>query len=113
LQFKRKSKRATSANKIIIDKKEVKNDAKEARKIEVEAKRIKLDAKLDAKANAKATTTTTTITITITNKKQLLRLREQFVCTYVNLVFEIISILLSCLLLFDNLQKYTSNTLYS
>jgi len=101
LRFKRKSKRATNASKIIIDEREAKNNAREA-------KRTKVDARVDAKA-----TTTTTIATIATNKKQLLKLRKQFACTHISLVFEIASILLNCLLLFNNSQKCINNTLYS
>ena len=108
LRFKRKLRKATSASKIIINKREAKDDAREARETKVEAKKTKANIEASAKANARATTTTTT-----TNKKQLLKLRERFACTYVNLVLEIALILLSYLLLFNNLRKCASNTLYN
>jgi len=98
LRFKRKLRKATSASKIIINKREAKDDAR----------KTKANIEASAKANARATTTTTT-----TNKKQLLKLRERFACTYVNLVLEIALILLSYLLLFNNLRKCASNTLYN
>jgi len=109
LRSKKKSRRATSANKITIDKKEVENNAREARETKLETRKIEVDAKADARA----TTIAATIATTIVDKKQLLKLCEQFVCTYVSLVLEIASILSSCLLLFDNLRKYANNTLYS
>jgi len=109
LQFKRKSKRATNASKTIINKKKAKDNAKKAKKTKTKTRKTKASAK----ASVEATTTIATITITTTNKKQLSKLCEQFACTHVNLVFEIVLILLSYLLLFNNLRKYTSNTLYS
>jgi len=113
LRFKRRSKRATNANKIIINKRKVRDNTREAREIEVKARKIEANIEIDAKVDAKTTTTITTTITTTTNKKQLLKLCEQFACTHVNFVFETILILLSCLLLFNNLQKYTSNTLYN
>jgi len=96
-----------NVNKIIIDKREAKDNIREARETKVKARRTRVDAK----ANAKATTTTTTTT-TI-NRKQLSKLRKQFVCTHVNLVFKIMLILLGCLLLFNNLQECANNALYN
>jgi len=110
LRFKKELRRATNASKIIINKKEAKDNAKEAKEIEVETKRTKASTKASARANAKATTTTTTITI---NRKQLSKLRKQFVYTHLSLVLEIASILSSYLLLFNNSRECASNTLYS
>jgi len=98
LRLKRRLRKATSANKIIIDKKEAKSNAREAR---------------ETKANARVTTTTTTIATTIVDKKQLSKLCKQLTCTHVNLVLKIASMLLSCLLLFDNLRKCINNALYN
>jgi len=112
LRFKRKSRRATSASKTTINKREAKSNAREAKETKVEAKRTKVDTKANAKANARVTTIATTTTTT-TNKKQLSKLRRQFVYTYINLVLETILMLLSCLLLFNNSQEYINNTLYS
>jgi len=112
LRLKKKLRKATNISKIIISKREARDDAREARKTRVKTRRIKVDTKASAKASAKATTTTITTTTT-TNKKQLLKLYKQFACTHVSLVLEIALILLSCLLLFNNLRKYASNTLYS
>jgi len=113
LQFKKESRRATSASKTIINKKEARDNAKEAKEIEVEAKRIKVDTKVDAKASAKATIIAITIATTIVDTKRLLKSRERFACIYINFVLETTSILLSCLLLFNNSRKYTNNALYS
>jgi len=113
LRFKRRSKRATNASKLIINKREARDNIKEARKTKVKTRKTKASTRASAKANAKATiTTTTTTTITI-NKKQLSKLRKQFAYIYVNLVFKITLILLSYLLLFNNLRECASNTLYS
>jgi len=103
LRFKKELRRATNASKIIINKREAKNNAKETKEIRVKARRTRVDTKVNARASAKATTTiTTTTTIIITNKKQLLRLREQFAYTHISLVLETTLILLSYLLLFNN-----------
>jgi len=110
LRFRKELKKATNASKIIINEKEAKDDAREARETKTKARRTKTNTKANAKATIIVTTTTTTTTI---NKKQLLKLRKQFICTHVNLVLEIALILLSCLLLFNNSREYTSNTLYS
>jgi len=104
LRLKRKSKKATSANKITINKREIKDNARKAKKTKASAK---------ANAKAKAIITTITTIIIATNKKQLLKLHNQFAYMYVNLVFEITSILLSCLLLFNNLREYANNALYN
>jgi len=113
LRFKKELKKTINASKIIIDKREAKDNAREARKTKVETKRIEASTKASAKANARATTIVATTIITTTNKKQLLKLHEQSACTHVSLVFETISMLSSCLLLFNNLREYTSNTLYN
>jgi len=113
LRLRKELRRATNANKIIINKREAKDDTREARKARIETRRTKVNTKASARASVEATTTiaiTTTITI---NKKQLLRLRKRFVCTHVNFVLETISILLNCLLLFTNSREYASNTLYN
>jgi len=113
LRFKKELRRATNASKIIINKKEAKDNAKEAREIEVETKRTKASTKASARANAKATTTIATTTTTTINRKQLSKLRKQFVYTHISLVLEIASILSSYLLLFNNSRECASNTLYS
>jgi len=113
LRFEKELSKATNTNKIIIDEKKVEDDAEEAREIEVETRRIETNTRVDAKIDAKETTIVATIATTTTNRKQLSKLREQFVCTYINLVFEIALILSSCLLLFSNLRECTNNTLYS
>jgi len=113
LRFRRKSRKATNASKIIIDEREAKNNAKEIKETRVKAKKTKASTKANAKANARATTIVATIATTIIDKKRLSKLREQFVCIYINLVLEITSIILSCLLLFNNLRKYVSNILYN
>jgi len=116
LRFKRKLKKATNANKIIINKREARDDAKEVRETKVEARKIeantRANARVDAKVNERAITTTTTTTIII-NRKQLSRLRKQFACTYISFVLETTLILLSCLLLFNNSRECVSNALYS
>jgi len=56
----------------------------------------------------------TIITIIATNKKQLLKsyiYRVNHI--YISFVLEIISMLLNCLLLFNNLREFINNTLYS
>ncbi len=91
--------KATNTNKIIIDKKEAKEveDTKDkAREIEIKTKIIEVDTKVNAEI-------VTTIVITTTYKKRLLKLREQFVYIYISLIFKTILILLSYLLLFNNL----------
>jgi len=113
LQSKRELRRATNANKIIIDKREAKDNAREAREIEVKARRTKANTKANARANAKATTIATITTTIAIHKKQLSKLRKRFACTYVSLVLKIASMLLSCLLLFNNSRKYINNTLYN
>jgi len=111
LRSKRELRKTTNASKIIIDKKEARDDAREARETKVETKKIETSTKASAKANAKATITTTTTTIA--NKKQLSKSCERFAYTYVSFVLEIASMLLSYLLLFNNSRKCASNTLYS
>jgi len=113
LQFEKRLRKTTSANKIITSEREARNNARETRKTKIEAKKTKANTKVDARASAKVTITTTTTTTITTNRKQLSKLRKQFACTYVSLVFEITSILLSYLLLFNNLRECASNTLYS
>ncbi len=102
LQLKNKLKKAKNASKITTSKREIKKTKKikiKAKKTKIKTKTIKRSTKVDAKANAKAIAIATTI---ITNQKRLLRLREQFVCTHVSFVLKIASMLLSCLLLFNN-----------
>jgi len=113
LRFKRKSRKTINANKIIINKREARDDTREAKEIEIKAKKTKANTRASARANAKTITITTIIATIAIDKKQLLKLRKQFACTLVNLVLEIILILSSCLLLVNNLRKYTNNTLYS
>jgi len=110
LRLEKELRRATSASKITINKRKTRDNAREARETKVETRKIETSTKTNAKVNTKATTTTTTTT---TNKKQLSKLCKQFICTYVSFVFEITLILLSCLLLFNNLREYTNNTLYN
>ena len=73
------------------------------RKIKIKTKIIKANIKVNAKANIKATTI---IAIIIINKKYLLKLRKQFLYIYINFALKTTLILLSCLLLFNNLRKY-------
>jgi len=109
LRSRKESKKATNANKITIDKREAKNNARETKETKVEAKKTKANIE----ANARATTIATTTTTIAINKKQLLRMRERFACTHVSFVLKITSMLLSYLLLFNNSQRYASNTLYN
>jgi len=113
LRFKKESKRTTNASKIIINKKEAKDNTKEAKKSKIKIKKIRASTKASARANAKATTTIATIATIITNKKQLSKLYQQFACTHVSLVLETTLMLSSYLLLFNNLREYASNTLYN
>jgi len=117
LRSRKELKRATNASKIIINEKEARNNTKERRKIKVKVRKTKASTKASAKANARATiiivTTIITTTTIIIDKKRLLKSHKQFACTYVNLVFEIVSILLNYLLLFNNSREYASNTLYN
>jgi len=107
LQLEKRLRKTTNINKIIINKREV----REAREIEVEVREIRIKAKtieastrVDTKANAKANTrVVTTIATTTINKKYLLELRKQFVCIYINFTRKIVLILLSYILLFNNL----------
>ncbi len=104
LQLENKLRKTKSANKIITSKKEI----KKTKEIKVKAKKTKIEAKIikrNTRANTRANATTTTITtiITTTNRKYLLKLRKQFVCIYINFVFKTMSLLLSYLLLFNNL----------
>jgi len=115
LRFEKESKKATNANKIIIDKREAKDNAREAKETKIKAKKIEANIKANAEIDAKAiaiaiATTTTTTTI---DRKRLLKLRKQFACTYVNLVLEIASMLSNYLLLFNNSREYINNTLYN
>jgi len=103
LQLKNKLRKAKSANKITTNKKKVKKTKKikiEARKTRIEARTIERNIKANAKTNATTIATTTTTT---TNRKYLLKLRKQFVCIYISFALKTISILLSYLLLFNNL----------
>jgi len=68
LQSRRELRRATNASKIIIDERDARNKAKEA-KDKIKTKVIKANTRVDARA---IVTTTTTII----DKKQLLRLCE-------------------------------------
>lgn len=113
LQSKRESRKATNASKITINKKEVED---RARKIKAEARETKIETRIietNIEAGAKATIIIATIAIATIDRKQLSKLRKQFVYIYVSLVLETTLMLLDCLLLFDNLQKYIDNTLYS
>lgn len=103
LQSKRESRKTTNVNKITINKKETKD---RARKIKAKAKEIKIETKI-IKTNIEVSA------IATIDRKRLLKLRKQFVYIYVNLVLKTTLMLLNCLLLFDNLQKYIDNTLYS
>ncbi len=102
-RLKSKSKRTKNVDKIITNKREI----KKAKKIEVKARKTKIEIKVtkksievDAKANATIVAIIATTTI---DRKRLLKLYKQFVCTHVSLAFKIVLILLSCLLLFNNL----------
>jgi len=109
LRFKRRLRKATNASKITINKREARNNAKEAKEIKVKARRTKTSAK----ANARATTITTTTTIIIINKKRSSKLCKQFACTYISFVLETTLMLLSYLLLFNNSREYINNALYN
>lgn len=108
LQSKRESRKATNASKITINKKEVED---RARKIKAEARETKIETRI-IEENIEASAIAT-IAIATIDRKQLSKLRKQFVYIYVSLVLETTLMLLNCLLLFDNLQKYIDNTLYS
>jgi len=102
LQSKSRLRRARNVGKITIDKKEV----EKAREIEAKAREARVEARIieksieaNVRANAIVVATTTTTTI---NKKRLLKLRKQFVCIYISLIFKTTLILLSYLLLFNN-----------
>jgi len=110
LRLQKESRKATNANKITINKREAKNDAKEAKETKVKTKKTKTNIKASARVDAKAITIATTTTIITTNKKQSSKLCKRFACTHVSLVFEIASILLNCLLLFDNSRECANNT---
>jgi len=109
LRLEKESRKVTSASKIIINKREAKNNVRETKKTKIETKKTKINAKVDAKV----ATIATIIAITTIDKKRLLRLRKRFVCIYVSFVLEIVLMLLSCLLLFDNSREYINNTLYN
>ena len=103
MQSENKSRKAKNTDKITTNKKEI----EKAREIEVEAKKTKIETKTtetsikaDAKTNAKTAATAATATA---NRKYLIKLRKQFVCTHVSLVYKTVLILLNCLLLFNNL----------
>ncbi len=103
LRLKNKLRRAKDIDKIITSEKEIKKAREieiKIRETEIEAKTIKTSTKANARASAKAIAATA---ITTTNKKYLLRLCEQFACTHISFVYKIVSILLSYLLLFNNL----------
>jgi len=103
LQSENKSRKTKNTDKTTIDKREI----KKAKKIEIETRKTKIETKITEKStetNAKTNVTAaTTAATTATDRKYLLKLRKQFVCTYISFVFKIVSILLSCLLLFNNL----------
>ncbi len=103
MQLRNKLKKAKNINKIITNKREV----KKAKKIEIKIKETKIKTKIIEKsieANIKTNAKVVAITIIIIkNKKYLLRLRKQFACIYINFILKIILILLSYLLLFNNL----------
>jgi len=95
-RLKNELRRTKNANKITTNKREV----KKARETTIEAKTTRRSTKIDVEANAIIATTTTTIT---TNKKRSLRLCKQFVYIYISFALKTTSILLSYLLLFNNL----------
>ncbi len=103
LRSKNELKKAKNANKIITNKREI----KKAKRIKVKARETKIKVKItkiNTKANARISAIAiATTTITTTNKKRLLRLCKQFVYTYINFVLKTTLILLSYLLLFNNL----------
>ncbi len=103
MQLKSRSKRTKNINKIITNKREI----KKAKKIKIKIKKTNIEiktTKTNIKANTKANTIATTIITTTTiDRKYLLKLYKQFVCIYINFVLKIASILLNCLLLFNNL----------
>ncbi len=102
-QLKNRSRKTKSANKIIINRKEI----EKAKEIKIKTRETKIETKTIEKSietDARADTTTVAATATIiTNRKRLLKLRKQFVCIYINFALKTVSILLSCLLLFNNL----------
>jgi len=103
LQLKNKLKKTKNVNKITTNKRKIKKTKKiemKTKETKIKAKIIKTSIEANAKTNAIATTT---ITTTTTNKKRLLKLYKQFACIYISFVLKTTSILLSCLLLFNNL----------
>jgi len=105
LQSENKLKKTKNIDKITTSKREIEK-AKEI-EIEIETKETRIEAKttkksieIDARANA---TTAVAAATTTANRKYLLKLYKQFVCIYISFVFKTVSILLSCLLLFNNL----------
>jgi len=103
LQSKNKLRKTKNIDKITINKREI----KEIKEIEIETKETKIKIKIietsievDAKTNAIVVATIATIVI---DEKYLLKLRKQSVCIYISFFFKIVLILLSCLLLFNNL----------
>jgi len=103
LQLKNKLRRTKNINKTTTIKRKI----KKAKKIKIETKETKIETKItktSIKVNTKANTKAIiTIIRTTINRKYLLRLRKQFVCIYISLVFKIVLILLNYLLLFNNL----------
>ncbi len=103
LQSENRLRKTENADKIITDKKEVEKAKKikiETRKTKVEIKITKTNTETDAKTNAKTAAAAATA---IANRKCLLKLHKQFVCTYISFALKTVLILLNCLLLFNNL----------
>jgi len=103
LQSENKLKKAENTDKIITNRKEVKKAKKieiETRKTKIKIKTTEISTEADAKTNAKAAAAAATAT---TNRKCLLKLCKQFVYIYISFVYKTVLILLSCLLLFNNL----------
>ncbi len=103
MQLENKLRETKNINKIIIDKREI----KKARKIKVKIRETKIKTKIieiSTEANAKIDTKIIIATTTIiVNRKYLLKLRKQFIYIYISFIFKIVLILLSYLLLFNNL----------
>ena len=103
MQSENRSRKIKSADKITTDKKEIKKTKEikiKTKETEIKTKIIEISTEIDARTNA---TAATTIAITTANKKRLLRLCKQFVCIYISFVLKTVLILLSYLLLFNNL----------
>ncbi len=103
LQSENRLRKTKDADKITIDRKEVKRAREikvETKETEVKIRTTETSTETDAKTDAKTIVAAATIT---TDRKYLLKLRKQFVCIYISFVFKTVSILLSYLLLFNNL----------